>query len=918
MSLQQNFKGLSEEEVIRAREKHGSNQLEEQNKNSLIKSYLKNLSDPIIRILIIAFIITVLFSRESGGYLEAVGIALSIIISTFVSTLSEYGSEKAFRKMQREESSQSCTVLRDGKYKEIQIDGIVVGDVISVKSGDRIPADGILLSGKISCDMSALNGESKEQHKTPTGAETQLGIPGDESSVFRGSVVTAGSGLMLVKSVGKNTFYGKIAGEIQAPGSESPLRMKLSGLAKTLSRFGYICAVCVAAGYLINSVLLDDGFVYSAKNIAGELLSALTLGISIVVVAVPEGLPMMITVVLSSNMIRMQKQNIRVRKPVGIETAGKIDLLFTDKTGTLTYGKTGVSCYITGDGGRACRSIDLSPAQRYLLGVGAVYSGECVIGLDQKGKKRNVTMGDSEERAILTEYLAYQDVPVGVTKLAMLPFDSRTKLSAATVVLPEKAASENFRSKKLTVIKGAPELILSGCRGYIDKNGSYRESKLKNIREILDEITSRGMRVLAMAVTEADENCVKKAENKLLSGELPDTAEITSNAAFLCLIGLKDNVRSESPLSVRSLKNAGVQTVMITGDGKGTAVAVAKEVGIIESGGNGTVLESSELRAMSDAQVKAILPRLSVVCRALPDDKSRLVRIARESGRIVGMTGDGLNDAPALKAADVGFVMGSGTEVAKEAGDIIINSNDISSIEKAVLYGRTIFKSIRKFIVFQLIMNLSAVGISLLGPFIGFENPVTVIQMLWINLIMDSLAAIAFAGEAPMKRYLKEPPVGKDEEVLSPDMVTRIFVMGVFSVMLCLFYYNSETAAALFGGRESGQFLSGFFALFVFSGIFGAFVARSCRVNILAGLFDNPAFITVMATVFTAQIIMIFSGGEVFRCVPLSVGQLMYVIKLAFTVIPAGIVLEILMKKKPDIKRKTAAEAKLITGTSNP
>ena len=266
MSLQQNFKGLSEEEVIRAREKHGSNQLEEQNKNSLIKSYLKNLSDPIIRILIIAFIITVLFSRKSGGYLEAVGIALSIIISTFVSTLSEYGSEKAFRKMQREASSQSCTVLRDGKYKEIQIDGIVVGDVISVKSGDRIPADGILLSGKISCDMSALNGESKEQHKTPTGAETQLGIPGDESSVFRGSVVTAGSGLMLVKSVGKNTFYGKIAGEIQAPGSESPLRMKLSGLAKTLSRFGYICAVCVAAGYLINSVLLDDGFVYSAKN----------------------------------------------------------------------------------------------------------------------------------------------------------------------------------------------------------------------------------------------------------------------------------------------------------------------------------------------------------------------------------------------------------------------------------------------------------------------------------------------------------------------------------------------------------------------------------------------------------------------------------------------------------------------------
>ena len=916
--MQQKISGLNEEQVRKSREKHGSNKLEEENKNSLIKSYLKNLGDPIIRILIVAFVITVIFSGGKGGYFEAVGIAISIIISTFVSTISEYGSEKAFRKMQKEASGQVCTVLRNGKYSEISVDDIVVGDVVMLKSGDKVPADGILISGKLSCDMSALNGESREMHKLPAREGSVVGVPSDESSVFRGCTVTAGTGVMRVSCVGKFTFYGKIAGEIQTQSAESPLRIKLSGLAKTLSRFGYVCAVCVSAAYLINSVLLDSGFVYTARNVATEFLHALTLGISIVVVAVPEGLPMMITVVLSSNMIRMQKQNIRVRKPVGIETAGKIDLLFTDKTGTITYGKTGVACYITGDGSRACRSVDLSDFQKYLLGIGAAYAGECVIGLSEDGRHRSVTMGDSEERAILTEYLTYHDVPTGVNRLASIPFDSRIKMSAATVRMPEKNQFPELRNKKITIVKGAPELLLASCKGYLDRNGKFIESDLKKVKKLLEETASRGMRVLAMVVTGADEEKLSEASEKLMTGKMPEMNEVTKGAAFLCLIGFKDNVRSESPASVRNLKKAGVQTVMITGDSKGTAVAVAREVGIIEPDEKGVVLESGELRTMSDARVKEILPQLSVVCRALPDDKSRLVRLARESGRTVGMTGDGLNDAPALKAADVGFVMGSGTEVAKEAGDIIINSNDISSIEKAILYGRTIFKSIRKFIVFQLIINLSAVGISILGPFIGFENPVTVIQMLWINLIMDTLAAIAFAGEAPLKRYLKEPPVGKTEEVLSPDMITRIFVMGVYSVMLCLYYYNSKTALSLFGGRESGEFLSGFFALFVFSGIFGAFVARSCRVNIIAGLFENPVFITVMATVFTAQIIMIFSGGELFRCVPLTVGQLLYVIKLALTVIPAGIILEIFMKKRFVVKREESKRTAVCAGTVDP
>ncbi len=901
------IKGLNDREVSLSRERYGTNALEMRGGVSFFGKLIKNLGDPIIRILIVAFFITVLFSGRDGFY-EAIGIAVSIIISTVVSTLSEYGSEKAFRKMQKEAAEHKCEVIRNGKSVMLGADEIVVGDAVSIKAGDKIGADGVLINGVLSCNMAALNGESADVRKEAGVASNEVGEPSDSCTLLRGATVTSGKGVMLVKAVGSGTYYGKIASEVQSESGESPLRQKLTVLAKTLSKFGYFCAVCVALAYLLNSVIFNPQFVFSTKNVFLELLHALTLGVSVVVVAVPEGLPMMITVVLSSNMIRMQKQGIRVRKPVGIETAGNVDILFTDKTGTLTYGEPKVISYVSGCGVRSKRSADMTALDRFLLGTAALYAGDSKIENGFNTYKRCAVMGDVTDRALLSEYLENGELPRGIQRQAYLPFDSRIKLCAANVKISEDIQYHKLLGDELTVIKGAPEILIKCCKSYYTKDGKQKNLDQGQMLKEVESLGKKGIRTLAVVTTKSSVKTVDRLAQAMASGEAPSVSELLDGACLLTLVAIRDELRREAPRAVKALKKAGVQTVMITGDAKGTALAIAKEAGIVEGTLGETVIESSELRALSDEDVTALLPSLRVVARALPDDKSRLVRLAKASGRITAMTGDGLNDAPALRASDVGFAMGSGTDVAKEAGDIIISSNDISSIERAVLYGRTIFRSIRKFVVFQLIMNLSAVVISIIGPFIGFDNPVTVMQMLWINLIMDTVAAIAFAGEAPLKRYMNGPPLPKSEPVLNGDMLTRIFVMGVFTVMICLFYYQSHYVVKLFGGRESMQFVSGFFALFVFCGIFGAFCARSGRVNIISGLFANPVFIIILAAVFVSQMAMIYFGGELFRSAPLSVSQLKTVVFMAFSVIPFGVLTEIIMRFVPsDLRLKKRA-----------
>lgn len=877
------LQGLTPDEVARSRELHGSNELTQKKRQSFFRQYLSSFGDPIIKILLAALAINVIFLFRHFDWYESAGIAIAVFLATFVSTLSEYGSESAFAKLQEEAAKSQCRVRRNGRAVALPVGEIVVGDLIYLQAGERIPADGILISGRLALDQSALNGESREAVKEPG----ESGASGDllsRSGLFRGAIVCSGDGMMLVQKVGDATFYGGLAREVQEETRESPLKIRLAGLARTISRLGYIAAALVAGADLFHSFIMDQGF-ETARILAqfqqpslvfSHILHALTLAITVVVVAVPEGLPMMITVVLSSNMRRMLKDHVLVRKLVGIETSGSLNILFTDKTGTLTRGRLEVSRFVDGSGGECRDAADLRRKKVLweMTRLSCYYNNE---SLPSAGE---VIGGNATDRALMSYILGRQTLPNGYTVTSRIPFDSARKWAAAEIAAGSDANAGLLRGiygpgvRRVTLIKGAPEKLLGACDRYIDNKGSLR--KLDSgmlLRAAWSEMTGHAMRVLALAVSETPVSEQGGFSRLVLVG----------------LVGIRDEVRPEARSAISQVHQAGIQVVMMTGDNRETAAAIARSAGLLEANSPAeAVMTSSELENLTDGEVKARLPALRVVARAMPADKSRLVRLAQEMGLVAGMTGDGINDAPALKKADVGFAMGSGTEVAKEAGDIVILDDNFASIAKAVLYGRTIFKSIRKFIIFQLTMNLCAVGISIVGPFIGIDTPVTVIQMLWINIIMDTLAGLAFAGEPPLQEYMKEPPKRRDEPVLNKYMLNQILCMGLFTIALSVAFLKLDWVKPLFRyGSDPIYLMTAFFALFIFTGIFNSFNARTHRVNLFAHIHRNPGFVGIMAMVAVIQLILIYYGGSLFRTAGLTPRELLLVLVMAFLVVPA-------------------------------
>lgn len=858
--------GLSKSEVERARREHGENQFTRKRRRGFWQQFLESFGDPIIKILLAALAVNLLFLLRSQNWFETVGIALAIFLATFVSTLSEYGSESAFLKLQEDAAKIQCRVKRREGVLSVLMSEIVVGDLVLLQAGERVPADGILISGELRVDQSALNGESKEAVKIPlqNGADDwDLTV---KNQLFRGSVVTSGEGLMVVRNVGDHTFYGGVAQELQEETRESPLKLRLAGLARTISGLGYKAAGLIAFADLFHAIVIDNR--YSIPLILAELhdlggmlanfLHAGILAITVVVVAVPEGLPMMITVVLSSNMFRMLRDHVMVRKLIGIETAGSLNLLFTDKTGTLTRGNLSVSTLISGDGKRynSVQSLKAAPGLFELVCTSGFVNTASIVS------QGRAIGGNATDRAFLDYLLAVQPQPPSCSKEHVLPFDSARKFSSVRL----------GGGRNLTLLKGAPEKLLPHCKRCYTPDGKIRPlPSLAALQQTWNQLAGEAMRVLVLA-----------AYDGAWSEEIPH------DLILIGLAGIRDELRPEVRKAVREVESAGIQTVMITGDNRETAVAIAREAGLLRSNEPDAVLTSAELAALDDSRLKAVLPRLRVVARALPTDKSRLVRIAQELGLVVGMTGDGINDAPALKKSDVGFAMGSGAEVAKEAGDIVILDNNFASIAKAVLYGRTIFKSIRKFIVFQLTMNLCAVGVSLIGPFIGIDTPVTVVQMLWINIIMDTLAGLAFAGEPPLAEYMKEPPKSRSEPIISAEMQNQIIVTGLYTVALCVSFLRLPFFRSLFRPGDA-YFMTAFFALFVFSGILNSFNARTHRFNLFAHLAKNPSFAAVMLLVAGVQLLLIYYGGTLFRTAGLTLPELKAVCLIAFSVVPVDL-----------------------------
>ena len=882
---------LTPAEAASSRASHGSNTLSVKGKKSFFRRFLGNLNDPVIRILLGALGLNLLFSLTGEGvdWAETGGIALAVLLATLISTLSEQGSEAAFSRLSEACGQATCKARRrseetdpTGSITEIPLSEAAVGDVLLLSAGEMIPADGVLLSGSLLVDQSPMTGESREVEKCPLPHRDSPSAdlpPSDPHTLLRGCLIRSGGGEMLVTRVGDATALGRISEEVQEDTRESPLKRRLAKLAGQISRMGYVAAGLVGLVFLLSVFLLDSGFdggiilqkLSDWRYVWAQCFHALTLGLTVLVVAVPEGLPMMIAVVLSSNIRKMAKDQVLVRKPVGIEAAGSMDLLFTDKTGTLTEGILSVGKIIAGDG-TAYRDIrDLKKAAPALFGL---FSEACVVNTSSVGEDGSPQAlgGNATDRALLTAVLPF--TPKSRSEvLFFLPFDSDKKTSCALV---------RRNGREVLYVKGAPERLMGRLTDAYLPDGTRGSLDRAALEKRISAMTEKGGRVILCAEAVAGRAAIP-TKARLEGG---DYGALT----LVCLLLLTDRVRREAPDSVKKLRRAGVHVVMMTGDNRDTARSIAESCGILGRGVDG-VVDHTELAAMSDGEVKALLPRLGVVARALPADKSRLVRLAQEEGLVVGMTGDGINDAPALKRADVGFAMGSGTQVAKDAGDIIILDNNLSSIVRAVLYGRTVFKSIRKFITLQLTMNLCAVGVTMICPFFGVDAPVTVVQMLWINLIMDTLGGLAFAGEAPLPSYMEEAPKGRDEPILGRYMISEILWLGGFTVALCLFFLKCPLITGQFRpAKDDIYLLTAFFALFIFSSVFNCFNARTDRLNLFAGLHRNKGFCLIMAAVLGVQILFVYVGGAVLRTAPLTAKELGVTFLLALTVFPADLV----------------------------
>jgi calcium-translocating P-type ATPase len=840
-----------------------------------------------IKILCVALVINIVFTfLGKTEWYESLGIAIAVLLATLVSTFSEYRNENVFQKLQAEASRILCKVYRDGSVTEIPIDGIVVNDCVLLQTGDLVPADGVLIEGSLMVDQSVLNGETEEAHKQVMPKdyfEQDSAIDFmNPYRLFRGSIVYSGNAVMTVSEVGDRSVYGQIAGDLQRDDDrDTPLKVKLASLARGISRFGYIGGILIAVALLFQRIVIHNGFdlariaAYCSDwmVIANDAIQALMLAVIIIVMAVPEGLPLMIAIVSALNMGKMLHDNVLVRKIAGIETAGSLNILFSDKTGTITKGQLEAMVFVDGKGQEHKNIKQVKSELARLLSLSIRHNTSAVITEEADNTKR-IIGGNATERAILG-FIAGAGEFTEAAIVNTIPFDSANKYSAAQLE----------GETNITLVKGAPEKILANCQSYYDEDGQKRALDDPGLIERqIDALARRAIRVLALATSDGD----------IEDGCLPQGAW-----TLVGVIGIRDEIREESVAAIREVQNAGVQVVMITGDRADTAVAVAKESGLIQNEDD-LVLTSEELSRLSDAELGGLLGRIRVISRALPSDKSRLVRIAQELNFVVGMTGDGVNDSPALKAADVGFAMGGGTEIAKEASEIIIMDDNFSSIDKAILYGRTIFNSIRKFIIFQLTVNVSAVLINFVVPLLGMENPLTITQILWVNLVMDTLAALAFGGEPALRRFMSEKPKRRDESIVSPYMWSAILTgsLLVFALSLVILLTPFSTGFFRDGPADDpGRYLlTGYFAFFIFVAVFNAFNARTNQLNLFDNITRNLGFINIILLISAVQLIMTYFGGPILNGYGLTVPEWGFVLLLAVLIIPVDLLRKVIVR----------------------
>lgn len=850
-------KGLTSNAVEKNREKFGSNSLTKKKSDSLLKRIWDASTEPMLLMLIAAGLIALavnIFRKVTGGeadFLECVGVFVAIALSVVISVIMEGRSAKAFEALSEINSNMTVKVVRNGKTVSVSSEDIVVGDVLLVSAGDKLPADGRLLSAvDLSVNESALTGESYPVKKDADAVIDNEKLPLAErvNMLYSGTFVTEGQGKILITAVGDKTEFGKIAGELNGQSkSNTPLQEKLARLGKTITVMGVIAAAIVFISQVVS-------FATHGGLKIDTVMEAFITSIVLIVAAVPEGLPTIVAVSLSINIIKLSKQNALVKKMIASETIGCISVICSDKTGTLTENKMTVRYFydnevhenpadLTNDW--LVHNICLNTSAD--LGDNGEFIGnptECAMLNFFEVSLSN----DSEMRRYKTERDDHET-------LFLFPFSSELK---------HMTTISKVDGKIVSYVKGSPECLLPMC--------DLSDDRLSQINTAIVDAEQKAMRVIAFAHKELDglADYSEEAQHK----------QMESGMVFDGFVAISDPLRAEVSDAVKSCQSAGVGVKILTGDNIITAVAIAEELGLMTAGK--IALEAKDIEEMTDAQLSEKLPDICVIARSTPTVKMRVVELLKELGNVVAVTGDGINDAPALKNADVGIAMGiSGTEVSKEASDIVLLDDSFATIVKAVEWGRNIYENFKRFISFQLTVNIASVICVFVSVLMGLKAPFTALQLLWINIIMDGPPALTLGLEPNYSDLMSRKPTDRAENIISKNMFIRIFTTGIYVsiVFLCQYHFNFLGAAA----DEMGTVL---FTLFVLFQLFNAFNCRELHTeSIFKHLFKNKLMLGVVGLTFALQIIIIQFAGVFFGTVPLELNMWLKLFAMSFSII---------------------------------
>lgn len=861
--------GLSSKEVLKSRELHGSNKLPESKLDKWYDFAKEALSEKITMILI-AIAVLQLFLGVMGvmDLSDPIMILVVLAIVTCIAVKTGLGVQKSAAELRAKTSVRYCDVIRDGKVQTINKDELVVGDLVCVGMGQEIFADGYLIEGKISVNNAAINGETKECKKTPIEGyvhkkTTSTDAYTNQNCLFAGTTVMSGEGKMIVTDVGVNTVNGDTLVKMQTlEAPKTALDIALDNLSDFISKWGTIAAV-ITFGVLTISGIVQVGFgeYFSGGvlNIIQKIAQNFSIALTIIVAAVPEGLPLIVKLVTKQNVKTMEKFNILAKNPGKIPELAYVDIICTDKTGTLTTGIMTPKKIIDGFGNDVNKDSVLwdNIKTNISLNNSATFDSE-----------NNITGGNSIDRAVLSlvNPETYADIQKKYPVKLKQVFNSSNKYSAFTT------------KDGITYYKGAPEKLIEHCTKVMDSNGEIVENNDNDtLSNAITALTSNAMRCIAVTMADSD----------LVENEIPN------DMTFLGIIGVVDPVRDEVPSAVKTAHKAGIQVIEITGDCIETAVAVATECGIYKDGD--LALTNDEFEAMSDDEVKSIIPRLRVISRCSPNTKLRLVTLAQEIGKSVAMTGDGVNDSPALKRADVGFGMQGGSDVAKEASDIVLTDDNFASVVKAVELGRTFMHNIMMFLEFQLPINISLLILSVIYPMIATGALLASVQILIVNIIMDSLNSLSFGGEPPKDEYMTEKPIKKGSGLFIRGAKKRIAISTVAFIALYGIITFSPIANMFASETEA---MTARFALLCFMAVFNGFNIRTEHINLFNGIGKNKLFSAIAIGIFVMTFALCNFAENLIKVTALDFKHWVVVVILAFMVIPIDLIRKIIEKKR--------------------